>query len=562
MKKAILLLFIPFCLNAGVIFVDNDNNSPTQNGSSQYPYARIQTAIDNAMNFDTIKVASGNYNRIENMGKSLYILGGYEGANSSSYNSGSGGNFSVRIANPAMTIIKGGIDSIGVNLTRFDFNPFGFLFDNFTVSNSLKGIVCDAIASWPLVDNVTISNNIIENNGIPNMTSGGGIIILGNNHRILNNIIRKNHGGRGAGISGNREDDSLLIDNNLIENNTGYDDHCGGVYLGGYVIITNNVISGNRLQNTYGWGGGVLILGTAYMSFNVMNDNYCPSYGGALFVDDGGIAYLDHELIYNNSTSLEGAAIAVDFIVDVAGSSYVSMTNCTVVNNYSTGPNGGNAVFLDVAAICDVKNCIFNGNTDDFFIGSKSSLKVNYTLSSEGFSGIGNFSADPLFADTLNEDFHLKSTVGRYDPISKTWGIDNVYSPAIDKGDPTSSYSNEPTPNGNRIDLGCYGNTSFASKSLIQTDIENSISLEPDVTVFPNPFNGNTKFSFKTENNKLVKLCIYSSNGDLIQVLLNKEMSAGIYSIDFDGMNLSSGIYFYEFQSGETSKKGKIVLMK
>ena len=167
-----------------------------------------------------------------------------------------------------------------------------------------------------------------------------------------------------------------------------------------------------------------------------------------------------------------------------------------------------------------------------------------------------------MFADTLNEDFHLKSTVGRYDPVSKIWVIDNVYSPAIDKGDPTSPYSNEPTPNGNRIDLGCYGNTSFASKSLIKTDIENSISLDPDITVFPNPFNGNTKFSFKTENNKLVKLCIYSSNGDLIHVLLNKEMSAGIHSIDFDGTDLSSGIYFYELQSGEILKRGKIVLIK
>jgi len=44
--------------------------------------------------------------------------------------------------------------------------------------------------------------------------------------------------------------------------------------------------------------------------------------------------------------------------------------------------------------------------------------------------------------------------------------IDAVSSPAIDAGDPASNHSQEPQPNGGRINQGAYGNTVEASRSL------------------------------------------------------------------------------------------------
>lgn len=80
--------------------------------------------------------------------------------------------------------------------------------------------------------------------------------------------------------------------------------------------------------------------------------------------------------------------------------------------------------------------------------------------------GTGSISADPLFADPAGEDFHLKSKTGRWDAKAKSWVKDNVHSPGIDAGDPKADFSKEPSPNGGRINLGAYGNTSEASKSL------------------------------------------------------------------------------------------------
>ncbi|MCK4624589.1 MAG: hypothetical protein KAV00_04705, partial [Phycisphaerae bacterium] len=82
-------------------------------------------------------------------------------------------------------------------------------------------------------------------------------------------------------------------------------------------------------------------------------------------------------------------------------------------------------------------------------------------------SGTGNISKDPLLADPANGDFHLKSVAGRWNPATETWVKDTLHSPCIDVGRPTDDFSNEPNPNGGRINMGAYGNTNEASKSIV-----------------------------------------------------------------------------------------------
>ena len=79
-------------------------------------------------------------------------------------------------------------------------------------------------------------------------------------------------------------------------------------------------------------------------------------------------------------------------------------------------------------------------------------------------AGTGDISVNPLFADP-NGDFHLRSTGGRWTVYGWIY-TDTVDSPCIDIGDSSSDYSNEPEPNGGRINMGAYGNTDEASLSL------------------------------------------------------------------------------------------------
>ena len=78
--------------------------------------------------------------------------------------------------------------------------------------------------------------------------------------------------------------------------------------------------------------------------------------------------------------------------------------------------------------------------------------------------GTGNLAQDPQFADAARGDYHLKSQQGRWDIVSSTWVKDTVTSPCIDSGDPADDFSAEPSPNGNRINIGVYGGTTEASK--------------------------------------------------------------------------------------------------
>ncbi|RNC64407.1 right-handed parallel beta-helix repeat-containing protein [Proteiniphilum sp. X52] len=93
-------------------------------------------------------------------------------------------------------------------------------------------------------------------------------------------------------------------------------------------------------------------------------------------------------------------------------------------------------------------NCFFNNTEGDTY---------NIELPAS------NIIADPQFADRTNHDFHLKSQYGRWNGTA--WITDQLTSPCIDAGDPADNYSTEPTPNGNRINIGVYGNTDEASKS-------------------------------------------------------------------------------------------------
>ena len=83
---------------------------------------------------------------------------------------------------------------------------------------------------------------------------------------------------------------------------------------------------------------------------------------------------------------------------------------------------------------------------------------------------IHSLSADPLFADAENGDYHLRSVQGRY-AAGKGWvkdkaeaGVPDV-SPMVDMGHPAFDWSSEPKPNGGRRNIGLYGGTPEASKS-------------------------------------------------------------------------------------------------
>jgi len=81
-------------------------------------------------------------------------------------------------------------------------------------------------------------------------------------------------------------------------------------------------------------------------------------------------------------------------------------------------------------------------------------------------------------------------------------------------------------------------------------------------TNYPNPFNPVTKIAFEIPVTGMTKLKVYDINGKVVSSLINENKDAGFYEVNFDGSQLSSGIYFYKLESNNNSITKKMFLIK
>jgi hypothetical protein len=79
---------------------------------------------------------------------------------------------------------------------------------------------------------------------------------------------------------------------------------------------------------------------------------------------------------------------------------------------------------------------------------------------------------------------------------------------------------------------------------------------------FPNPFNPTTNIRFDLPKNAFATLIVYDMLGKEVAVLLNKNLNAASYVLDFNAAELPSGIYFYKLQAGDFTSIKKMTLIK
>lgn len=82
---------------------------------------------------------------------------------------------------------------------------------------------------------------------------------------------------------------------------------------------------------------------------------------------------------------------------------------------------------------------------------------------------------------------------------------------------------------------------------------------------YPNPFNPMTKIKFDVPDNggmQKVKMTVYNSLGAEVATLVNSDLSAGSYEVEFDARDFASGAYFYRMVSGEFTETKRMILLK
>ena len=80
---------------------------------------------------------------------------------------------------------------------------------------------------------------------------------------------------------------------------------------------------------------------------------------------------------------------------------------------------------------------------------------------------------------------------------------------------------------------------------------------------YPNPFNPSSTIKYQVAHTGLIKLTVYDVVGREVSKLVNEFQNSGTYSIDFEGDDLTSGIYFYTLEAdGMRIDSKKMVLVK
>lgn len=111
-------------------------------------------------------------------------------------------------------------------------------------------------------------------------------------------------------------------------------------------------------------------------------------------------------------------------------------------------------------------------------------------------------------------------------------------------------------------------NSSIAPPTDVVTDVDDDdpSGLLPTQFVlaqnYPNPFNPTTTIMLDIPRRTHVTVNVFNILGQNVATLLDREMTAGRYSVRFDGEGLASGIYFYRMVTKESTLTRKMVLLK
>ncbi len=327
--------------------------------------------------------------------------------------------------------------------------------------------------------------------------SGGGIYNNNSNPILTNCSFSRNYAGANGGGMENNESNPIMTicvfnKNQALNNGGGMNDNYSSPSLTNCIFSMNDAGAGGGggisnfnycrpeltncifLKNTSVYGGGICNINdsSSTLANCIFSGNSARGKGGGIYIVSGNFEI--NNCVFTGNSAYEGGGIS-------ALNSNTIINNCIFSGNRADLGGGIYKNFGDSI----LNNCIIWDNFPNQIYGD---AIVTYSDIQGGWDGVGNIDEDPLFAEPgywadaydpnivvepndpnavwVDGDYHLKSEYGRWNPNTQTWVVDDVTSPCINAGDPNMPVRDEPFPNGIRINMGAYGGTAEASKSI------------------------------------------------------------------------------------------------
>jgi len=89
--------------------------------------------------------------------------------------------------------------------------------------------------------------------------------------------------------------------------------------------------------------------------------------------------------------------------------------------------------------------------------------------------------------------------------------------------------------------------------------IPDSYSLDQN---YPNPFNPATKITYSVSQESPVTIKVFDLIGQEVAVLVDEVKEPGYYSVTFDALGLTSGVYIYQMKAGNFTSSKKMSILK
>jgi hypothetical protein len=440
----------------GILFVDDDAAGNNNGSNWTDAYTNLQDALNSAVNVGVqeIRIAQGVYRPDQGSGNipgdrtatfqlvnGVAIKGGFAGVSEVDPD--------IRDVEIYETVLSGDLADNDLDVN----DPVVSSYESTRFDNSYHVVTGSGTNGTAVLDGVTIS----DGNAKSLLEYGGGMSNIAGSPTISNCTFIRNWAWHGGGMYNSNSSPTLT--NCTFSMNAGF--YGGGMYCSSsHPDLTNCLFTNNSTTIP----PGVIVERS---------------------VDNGGGMYnyysnptLANCTISGNSSRYGGGIYNYD--------SHLILTNCTLAGNSAYE---GRAMYNHGSSLSISNSILWNGGNE---IYNYTSATITYSNIQGGWPGNGNIDVDPLFVNPgywadvndpniviepndleavwkavwIEGDYHLKSQAGRWDPVSESWVQDDVTSPCIDAGDPNSPIGHEPFPNGGRINMGAYGGTPQASKSI------------------------------------------------------------------------------------------------
>jgi len=193
----------------------------------------------------------------------------------------------------------------------------------------------------------------------------------------------------------------------------------------------------------------------------------------------------------------------------------------------------------------------FTAPGDDGYIGQAAEYDIRYSL-------------EPI--DESNWDQAMQAAD---EPMPAPCGCIDSF--CVDGLSPNTTYyfaikAADEVPNWSPI-----SNVYQATTLSMSLDVDDEDDIIPDkynlAQNYPNPFNPSTQIDYSVPVQSRVKLAVYNTLGQLINVLVDGNQSAGNHSVtwngtDLHGAHVASGIYFYRIEAGAFTNTRKMVMIQ